>query len=296
MTGRRIDSILPAGLVSDENPLTPRVVVNQIWLRLFGRGLVNTVNDFGVRGESPTHPRLLDWLASELVQSGWSRKEMIRRIVLSRTYRQASVHRTELTEIDPENRLLHRQNRFRVEAEIVRDLYLSASGLLEPRVGGPSVFPPLPPDIASLSYANNFKWGRSDWNDRPDRPGGIAPSDDIYRRGMYTFFKRTAAHPTLTTFDCPDANTTCVDRATSNTPLQALATLNNQVFVDAARAFAERLLSESHENDAARIGRAFRLCVARPPSSAESEALLRLLGGESRVLRGPSRRGDATDR
>ena len=268
-------------LVSDENPLTPRVVVNQIWLRLFGRGLVNTVNDFGVRGESPTHPRLLDWLASELVQSGWSRKEMIRRIVLSRTYRQSSVHRTELTEIDPENRLLHRQNRFRVEAEIVRDLYLSASGLLEPRVGGPSVFPPLPPDIASLSYANNFKWGRSDWNDRPDRPGGIAPSDDIYRRGMYTFFKRTAAHPTLTTFDCPDANTTCVDRATSNTPLQALATLNNQVFVDAARAFAERLLSESHENDAARIGRAFRLCVARPPSSGESEALLRLLA-ESR--------------
>ncbi|MFG0335276.1 MAG: PSD1 and planctomycete cytochrome C domain-containing protein [Maioricimonas sp. JB049] len=264
-------------LVSDENPLTPRVVVNQIWLRLFGRGLVNTVNDFGVRGEPPTHPQLLDWLARELVRTGWSRKEIIRRIVLSRTYRQSSVHRPELAEIDPQNGLLHRQNRVRVEAEIVRDRYLAASGLLEPRVGGPSVFPPLPPDIASLSYANNFKWGRSEWNSRPDRPGGIAPQEDIYRRGMYTFFKRTAAHPTLTTFDCPDANTTCVDRATSNTPLQALATLNNQGFVDAARAFARRLLSESHDGDAARVRRAFRLCAARPPSAEEVKALLQLL-------------------
>ncbi|QDU36401.1 Planctomycete cytochrome C [Maioricimonas rarisocia] len=264
-------------LVSDENPLTPRVVANQIWLRLFGRGLVKTVNDFGVRGEAPTHPQLLDWLASELVRTGWSRKEMIRRIVLSRTYRQSSVHRPELADVDPQNELLHRQNRFRVEAEIVRDLYLTASGLLETRVGGPSVFPPLPPDIASLSYANNFKWGRSEWNSRPDRPGGIAPQEDIYRRGMYTFFKRTAAHPTLTTFDCPDANTTCVDRPTSNTPLQALATLNNQVFVDAARAFAQRLLAESHADDTARVRRAFRLCVARPPSAAEIAALLQLL-------------------
>ena len=156
---------------------------------------------------------------------GWSRKAMIRLIVTSATYRQSSRHRPELADVDPLNDLLARQNRFRVEGEIVRDLALSAAGLLSPKIGGPSVFPPLPPGIAELSYANNFKWNTSEGEDR-------------YRRGMYTFFKRTAPHPNLTTFDCPDSNTTCIERRTSNTPLQALMTLNNETFAEAPAGMA----------------------------------------------------------
>ena len=268
---------LATWLVSPENPLTPRVTANQIWSHLFGDGLVKTMNDFGVRGESPTHPKLLDWLAAELIDQGWSRKAFIKSIVLSQTYRQSSVHRSELSAADPQNMLLARQNRFRMEAEIIRDLYLAASGLLERRIGGPSVFPPLPPGIAELSYANNFKWGNSEWNSRPDRPHGVAPKDDIYRRGMYTFFKRTAAHPNLVTFDCPDSNTTCVSRNTSNTPLQALQTLNNHVFLNASRALADRATFYS-DDDADRLTYLVRLCVARPPSSDEIRTLEGLLG------------------
>lgn len=265
-------------LVSGENPLTPRVAANHIWSHLFGTGIVSTVNDFGVRGEVPTHPELLDWLATQLVESGWSRKALIKKIVLSQAYQRSSVHRRELAEIDPTNQSLYRQNRFRVEAEIIRDLYLAASGLLEPRVGGPSVFPSLPADVASLSYANNFKWGNSDWNSRPDRPGGVAPKDDLYRRGMYTFFKRTAAHPNLVTFDCPDSNTTCVERGTSNTPLQALQTLNNDTFVEASRALAQRIQNESSlTSDADGLATMFRLCAIRPASSVEQTILTELL-------------------
>ena len=264
-------------LVAEDNPLPVRVAVNHIWSHLFGRGIVKTVNDFGVRGEAPTHPELLDWLATEFQQLGWSRKGLIKTIVMSHTYRQSSRHRPELADQDAENRWLYRQNRFRVEAEIVRDLYLAAGGLLSPQVGGPSVFPPLPPGIAELSYANNFKWGKSDWNNRPDRPTPIAPEDDIYRRGMYTFFKRTAPHPNLTTFDCPDANLTNVERTSSNTPLQALITLNNDVFVESARGLMRRTLSEVNTNDAQRVTRMFRICVARQPSDTERNAFLELL-------------------
>ncbi len=273
--GDRLD--LAKWLVAEDNPLTARVAVNHIWSHLFGRGLVKTVNDFGVRGEQPTHPELLDWLASEFMRLGWSRKQLIKTVLLSHTYRQSSAHRPELADSDLENTLLYRQNRFRVEAEIVRDLTLAASGLLERRVGGPSVFPPLPPGIAELSYANNFKWGNSFWNDRQDKPHGVAPKDDVYRRGMYTFFKRTAAHPTLVAFDCPDANVTCVERRSSNTPIQALTTLNNDVFVSAARALASRAIEEVNSNDAARLVRTFRLCVARSPSNDELNSLLDLL-------------------
>lgn len=257
-------------LVSGDNPLPPRVFVNQIWSHLFGSGIVGTVNDFGVRGDSPSHPELLDWLAAHLIEHGWSRKQLVKTILMSETYRRSSVHRPELADVDPTNKLLYRQNRFRVEAEIIRDLYLAASGLLEPRIGGPSVFPPLPADVAAVSYANNFKWGNSDWNTRPDRPHGVAPKEDIYRRGMYTFFKRTAAHPNLVTFDCPDSNTTCVDRGTSNTPLQALQTLNNNVFVDASRAMANRILNdETLSTNRQRAAQLLRICVARKPSQDE---------------------------
>jgi cytochrome c553 len=275
--GRELTRLdLARWVVSPENPLTPRVVVNQVWAHLFGAGLVKTVGDFGVRGEPPSHPELLDWLASELLRHGWSRKRLVRTIVLSHTYRQSSVHRPELATVDPENRLLARQNRLRVEGEIVRDLYLASSGLLERRLGGPSVFPPLPEGIAELSYANNFKWGASAWNSRPDNPHGVPPREDVHRRGMYTFFKRTAAHPCLTTFDCPDANLTCLARQTSNTPLQALQTLNEPTFVAASRALALRAI-EGSPDDGERIRRMVRLCLARPPETAEESALASLL-------------------
>ncbi len=243
-------------LLDPANPLTGRVLANQVWQHLFGQGLVTTMNDFGVRGEKPSHPELLDHLANKYRELGLSRKAFIKYIVTSATYRQASAHRPELSEADPQNKLLHRQNRFRVEAEIIRDIFLAASGLLAPKIGGPSVYPPMPADVAALSYMGNFKWKESTGPDR-------------YRRGMYTFFKRTAPYPNLMTFDCPDANTTTVLRQTSNTPLMALTTLNDVVFVESAQALAKRVLAEQHADDAARLTRAFRLCVARPPSAQE---------------------------
>jgi mono/diheme cytochrome c family protein len=251
-------------LVDETNPLTRRVLANQLWSHLFGRGIVRTPNDFGVRGEPPTHPQLLDWLASELSARAWSRKEMIRLIVASATYRQSSAVRPELAEVDPANDLFSRQNRFRVEAEIVRDLTLAVAGLLSDKIGGPSVFPPMPADIAALSYANNFKWDASSGEDR-------------YRRGMYTFFKRTAPYPNLTTFDCPDSNTTCVERRASNTPLQALTTLNNETNVEASQAMARRALQSQAPDDAARLTLAARWCIARPPVAAELAAFGELL-------------------
>jgi mono/diheme cytochrome c family protein len=258
--GDRLD--LARWLVDGKNPLAPRVAVNHIWANLFGEGLVGTMNDFGVRGDAPTHPALLDWLATEFIRRKWSRKDMIRLIVGSATYRQSSAHRPELADIDPNNRLWHRQNRFRVEAEIIRDLALSASGLLSRKVGGPSVFPPLPAGVAALSYANNFKWKTSQGVDR-------------YRRGLYTFFKRTSPHPNLLLFDCPDSNVTCVKRNISNTPLAALTTLNNEVYTEAAKALAQRMMKVA-PTDTGRITHGFRLCVARAPSVAEHAALTRL--------------------
>jgi len=288
-------------LVDPRNPLTPRVTVNHIWSHLFGAGLVVTMNDFGVRGEKPSHPELLDWLANQFVgrianpsvngngaslgadglairptvhAKPWSRKAIIKLIVTSATYRQSSRHRPELEEIDPQNRLLARQNRFRVEAEIVRDIYLEAAGLLSKKIGGPSVFPPMPPDVAALSYAGNFKWKTS-------------PGEDRYRRGMYTFFKRTAPHPNLTTFDCPDGNTTSVQRRTSNTPLMALTTLNNAVFIEAAQALAKRVLTEKDlQTDDSRLRRAIRLCVSRQPTSKEITAFHTLLESSRRWYSG----------
>ncbi|MBS0204900.1 MAG: PSD1 domain-containing protein [Planctomycetes bacterium] len=258
-------------LVSSDNPLTPRVTVNHVWRLLFGAGIVRTSNDFGVRGEPPTHPELLDWLATEFIGVGkspigrpWSRKALIKRIMMSSTYRQASQHRAELDDVDPQNMWLARQNRLRVEAEIVRDECLQVAGLLSPKIGGPSVFPPLPPGIAELSYAGNFKWTTSTGEDR-------------YRRGMYTFFKRTAPHPNLTMFDCPDANLTCIERRTSNTPLQALMSLNNETFSETSRAFAKRLLATPSADDNARLSHGFRLCVARPPQEPELTALSGML-------------------
>ncbi len=286
--GDRLD--LARWLVGGENPLPPRVLANDLWMQLFGEGLVPTPEDFGVRGDRPTHPELLDWLAAELVASGWSRKSLIRTIVLSRTYRQRSDHRPDLVERDPKNELLARQNRFRVEAEIVRDLSLAAAGLLSAKVGGPSVFPPIPEGVADVNYNSAFKWSLSEGEDR-------------YRRGMYTYFKRTAPHPSLVTFDCPDSNVTAVRRTRSNTPLAALVTLNSEPFVEAAQGLARRVLTE-HPNggDAARIGHAFLLCLSREPQDSERDRLHALLErsrawyrereAEAAELAGPGRPGD----
>ena len=262
-SGDRLD--LARWLVNPYNPITPRVTVNQFWTHLFGQGLVRTIDDFGIRGEAPTHPALLDWLAHHFVHEvKWSRKELIRLIVNSSTYRQSSAHRTGLAEVDPNNELLHRQNRFRVEAEIIRDLNLAVAGLLSGKVGGPSAFPPMPKGITNLSYANSFKWNTS-------------KGDNRYRRGLYTFFKRTSPHPNLLTFDCPDSNVACMKRNRSNTPLAALVTLNNTTYVEAAKAFAKRILEEAPAEDQKRITHGFRLCVARSPEKNELDAFAQLL-------------------
>jgi hypothetical protein len=262
-TGDRLD--LARWLIDPTNPITPRVAVNQVWSHLFGHGLVRTIEDFGIRGEAPSHPQLMDWLANHFVHDAkWSRKELIRLIVHSSTYRQSSDHRAEFAELDPNNELLHRQNRFRVEAEIIRDLNLAVAGLLSDKVGGPSVFPPMPAGIANLSYANSFKWNLSKGSDR-------------FRRGLYTFFKRTSPHPNLLTFDCPDSNVACVKRNRSNTPLAALVTLNNVTYVEAAKAFAQRILKKAPKDDRKRIALGFRLCVARSPERNETEAFTNLL-------------------
>lgn len=261
--GDRLD--LARWLVGGENPLPPRVIANDVWAQLFGTGLVPTPDDFGVRGDRPSHPELLEWLAGELLRNGWSRKSLIRTIVLSKTYRQASDHRPELLDRDPKNMLLARQNRFRVEAEIIRDLSLAASGLLSSKVGGPSVFPPIPAGVADVNYNSAFKWNLSEGEDR-------------YRRGLYTYFKRTAPHPGLITFDCPDSNVTTLQRARSNTPLAALITLNSESFVETAQALARRVLAEkSLADDTARIEHAFRLCLSREPVPAERDRLASLL-------------------
>ncbi len=192
-------------LVAPENPLTARVAVNRTWGHLFGRALVASVDDFGTRGETPSHPELLDWLATEYIRLGWSRKRLIREIVTSATYRQSSAVRPDLQERDPTNTLLARQNRFRPDAETVRDLFLTASGLLSSAVGGPSVHPPQPPGISELTYASSAKWVESQGADR-------------YRRGLYIWFQRTSPYPMLLTFDAPDANVCAVKRERSQLP------------------------------------------------------------------------------
>jgi hypothetical protein len=248
-------------LVDPANPLTPRVAVNQVWQRLLGQGLVRTPDDFGARGAAPTHPELLDRLATDLVAGGWSRKGLIRRIVGSSAYRQASGQRRELAALDPENRLLARQNRVRVEAEIVRDLHLAAGGLLDRQMGGPSVFPPLGEEFVKITFRSQLPWKTSTGGDR-------------YRRGMYTFFKRSVPYPDLMLFDCPDATNAAPQRAASNTPLQALALLNSETCLVAARGLAAAAIDQ-HDSDGDRLRSAFRRALTRPPTPAE---LARLVG------------------
>ncbi len=238
-------------LVDRDNPLTARTTVNRFWMHLFGRGLVGTVDNLGVSGEAPTHPRLLDWLAQELMRRGWSRKRMVKLIVMSATYRQASQEREDLIDRDPQNRLLARQASFRLDAEVVRDVALQAGGLLDRQIGGPSVRPALSADITS--YSRNRDWVVSEGGDR-------------YRRGIYILYRRATPYPMLQIFDAPDTTSSCARRDRSNSPLQALTLLNDPVFVETAQHGA---LHSDWQPDADWLRQAFRRYLSRQPSSAE---------------------------
>ncbi len=266
-------------LVAEDNPLVARVVMNRAWQSFFGRGIVATPEDFGTQGALPTHPELLDWLAVEFMHCGWSQKAMHRLIVTSSTYRQASGEQraesgeqraeegnsildpasSTRRERDPSNELLARGPRFRIDAEIVRDVALAAAGLLDRRLGGPSVYPPQPPGVIELAYGN------AQW------PTATGP--DRYRRGLYTFAKRTAPYAMTTQFGAPSGETCTARRERSNTPLQALTVLNDTVFVEAARALARLALDEPLPDDTARVHSVFRRTLTRDPSEAETAAL-----------------------
>jgi mono/diheme cytochrome c family protein len=256
-------------LVSPENPLTPRVTMNRDWQKFFGRGLVETEDDFGTQGTPPTHPALLDWLAVEFVEIGWDVKRMHRQIVTSSTYRQSSAARADLTKVDPENKLLARQSRVRLDAEIVRDVALTAAGLMTRKLGGPSVFPPQPDGVFDFT--------------QDPKPWIAATGEDRYRRGMYTHFWRSSPFPMLMTFDAPNANVSCTRRVRSNTPLQSLTLANDEAFFECAQSLAHRTLSDAPSDDSARASYAFRLCLARPPTAAENELLNQLAADELRA-------------
>jgi hypothetical protein len=256
-------------LLDDANPLTSRVIVNRIWQQHFGRGLVVTDDDFGTQGETPSHPELLDRLATWFRDNGWSMKKLHHLIVTSATYRQSSVARPELAARDPYNTWLSRQNRLRVESEIVRDVALAASGLLSRKIGGPNVYPPQANDPGKLGFRSSFVWPTSKGEDR-------------YRRGLYTFFKRTTPYPMFMTFDSPDSNTSCTHRDRSNTPLQALTLWNDPIFFECAQALARRavtkVLSSDRPTETSRhqIRYVFRSCLSRRPTNDEQQILVRL--------------------
>jgi hypothetical protein len=259
-------------LVDERNPLTARVAVNHAWEQFFGRGLVETSEDFGTRGTAPSHPELLDWLATEFVRDGWHLKALHRLIVTSAAYRQTSVATPLLAERDPYNRLIARGPRFRMEAEMVRDTILAASGLLNDKIGGPSVFPPQPDGIWDIPYSDE-KWIPSTGEDR-------------YRRGLYVFIRRSAPYPSFLTFDATSRERCTVRRVRTNTPLQALTTLNDEAFFEAARALAARILRApfpsltdgSNAADAAqlklRATGAFRIVLSRVPTAEELDRIV----------------------
>lgn len=240
-------------IVSTKNPLTTRVAVNRIWARLFGTGIVETEEDFGTQGTLPSHPALLDWLAVDFGDNGWSLKHLLRTITLSSTYRQSSASTPAQLAADPQNRLLGRGARFRLSAETIRDQALAASGLLTHQVGGPPVMPPQPPGIWKTTYSGE-KWVNAEGPDR-------------YRRGLYTFLKRTSPHPTMTTFDAGSGEVCQIRRLRTNTPLQALITLNDPAFVEAAGALSQRMQDLAH---------GFRLVLTRPPDPTELARLEQL--------------------
>lgn len=253
-------------LVDDEHPLTARVTVNRYWAQLFGRGIVETIGDFGQLGRFPTHPALLDWLATEFVESGWDTKHIMKLMVMSAAYRQSSANDHRHDDVDSANELLWRSPRFRLPAEEIRDSALRIAGVLSPKVGGPPVFPYQPE-----KYYDGKKGGWT-WN--------VSKEDDRFRRGMYTFWRRTTPYPTFVIFDAPDRSECVVSRARTNTPLQALVTMNDPQFVEAARVFAQDVLAKGPSATHDRLAYAFRRAVSRQPSSDELTVLQGLLDEE----------------
>lgn len=251
-------------LTKPDHPLTARVVVNRFWQQLFGAGLVKTSDNFGLQGESPSHPELLDWLARDFIDNGWNVKRLMKQMVLSATYRQDSAASKDLFARDPENRLLARGPRFRLPGEVIRDQALFISGLLNSRLGGPSVFPYQTPGLyTGIVVAADYPGTRY-----VDSEG-----DDLYRRSLYTFWKRTVPHPTMNVFDAPDREFCTVRRSTTNTPMQALTLLNDPIYVEAARKLAERSIHEGGATPEARLGFAFRLATGRRPNDVEKRIL-----------------------
>jgi hypothetical protein len=262
----RIDRLaLAKWLVDPANPLTARVVVNRIWERLFGIGIVATSEEYGAQGDLPSHPELLDWLACELVDNGWDTKAITRLIVSSATYRQSSKCPPETIARDQENRLLACGPRVRLSAEVIRDQALAASGLLARKKGGPSVNPPQPDLGLKAAFGGGLDWKTSQGEDR-------------YRRAIYTTWRRSNPYPSMATFDAPNREVCTVRRPRTNTPLQALVTLNDPVYVEAAQALARRMVREGGSNDADRAIRGFRLVLTREPTGPEVDRLVKLFG------------------
>ncbi|MEE8469533.1 MAG: DUF1553 domain-containing protein, partial [Planctomycetota bacterium] len=247
-------------LVDPANPLTARVAVNRFWAQLFGAGLVETEENFGSQGEVPSHPRLLDWLALEFREGGWDQKALLRQLVLSATYRQASSTSAEKLAADPRNRLLARGARFRLSAETVRDQALAVSGLLSLGIGGPSVYPPQPDGIWQAAFNGQRNWPTSSGEAR-------------YRRGLYTYLRRTSPYPSMETFDAPSRETCSLRRLRTNTPLQAFVTLNDPVYVEAAQALARRMLAEGDGTPRGTIHRGLWLCLGRGPEASDIDDL-----------------------
>lgn len=255
------------------HPLTARVVMNRLWQQFFGVGLVKTSSDFGMQSEWPSHPELLDWLAAEFIASGWDLKHMVRLIAESATYQQDSAASSDLWRRDPENRLHARGPRQRLTAEMIRDQALAVSGLLNPVIGGPPAYPYQPADYyKGIVVAANY----------PGASYMVGTGGDLYRRSLYTFWKRTVPHPTLATFDSPDREFCVARRSPTNTPLQALALMNDPTFLEAARKLGERMLIEGGGDDAARLTWGFRLVTARDPSTEEVSMLRDLLDRQRR--------------
>jgi mono/diheme cytochrome c family protein len=259
--GRPADRMaLARWLVDPANPLTARVAVNRYWEQVFGVGLVENSEDYGIRGKPPVHPELLDWLATEFIALKWDSKKLLKLMVTSAAYRQSSRVTPALVERDPDNRLFARGPRFRSAAEVIRDQALFVSGLLSPKMGGPPVRPPRPKLKLNAAFG-----GATDWE--------TSPGEDKVRRALYTFWRRTTPYPSMVTFDAPGRNVCAVNRPRTNTPLQALVTLNDPVYVEAAQALARRLVREGGPTVADRALHGFRLCLARPPRPEELRRL-----------------------
>jgi hypothetical protein len=254
-------------LVSHENPLTARVAVNRLWQMVFGTGLVKTAEDFGSQGERPSHPELVDWLAVQFIDDGWDVKKMMKRFVMSAAYRQTSRDTADRLAKDPDNRLLSRGPRYRLDAEMIRDQALYISGLLIEHQGGPSVKPPQPSGLweaVGYTASNTAKFVADQGCEK------------VHRRSMYTFWKRTSPPPQMTTLDAPSREACAVRRERTDTPLQALLLMNEKQFVECARALAERTMHEAGPQPDARIAYMFKLATARPPDARESAELMAL--------------------